>query len=134
MAARYRQWMEHSGSDYHYMIGSPWQLYPPLEAFTRERAFPAGAWHMKHLRLADPSTVAAFPGSQEDHKLGAILPMVERWQRRRLVLVGDSGEQDPEIYGKIARRHAGRVHRIFIRNLSEESRGNSRMAAASSFS
>lgn len=130
MAARYRQWMEHSGADYHYVSGSPWQLYPPLEAFVREAEFPAGAWHLKHLRLADPSTVAAFLGPQQEHKLAAIQSILERWKRRRLVLVGDTGEQDPEIYGEVARRHAGRVQQIFIRNVSGESAAGSRMAAA----
>ncbi len=33
------------------------------------------------------------------------------------MLVGDSGEKDPEIYGKIARKFAGRIERILIRNV-----------------
>ena len=38
----------------------------------------------------------------------------------RFVLVGDSGEQDPEVYGGIARKHPGQVSAIFIRNVTGE--------------
>ena len=39
---------------------------------------------------------------------------------RSLVLVGDSGERDPEIYGTIARLYPKRVLRIFIRAVKGE--------------
>ncbi len=34
------------------------------------------------------------------------------------VLIGDSGEKDPEIYALLARRHPGQVSRILIRNVA----------------
>lgn len=39
---------------------------------------------------------------------------------RTLVLVGDSGEHDPEIYGKVARMYPKRVGQIFIRAVKGE--------------
>ena len=39
---------------------------------------------------------------------------------RSLVLVGDSGERDPEIYGNVARMYPKRVLRIFIRAVKGE--------------
>ena len=50
----------------------------------------------------------------------AIEPLLSGWPKRRFVLVGDSGERDPEVYGEIARRHPDRVHRIFIRDVTGE--------------
>jgi phosphatidate phosphatase APP1 len=49
---------------------------------------------------------------------------------RLLVLVGDSGEHDPEIYGSIARKYPRRIHRIFIRAVRGESNDDQRFARA----
>jgi len=122
MAALYRKWAADCGAGFCYVTGSPWQLYRPLEDFRSEHGFPAGAWHMKHLRLADPQTVRAFFAAQTDYKLPAIEPLLERWPHRPVVLAGDSGEQDPEIYAALARRYPARIARIFIRNVTGEPR------------
>ena len=85
MAAVYQMWAA-QGAAFHFVSGSPWQLYTPLEQFTRDAGFPAGAWHLKHLRLADPETVLAFLGPQQEYKLNAIRPLLERWKQRRFIL------------------------------------------------
>jgi phosphatidate phosphatase APP1 len=33
------------------------------------------------------------------------------------ILVGDSGQEDPEIYAEIRKRHPNRIHAIYIRNV-----------------
>jgi phosphatidate phosphatase APP1 len=38
--------------------------------------------------------------------------------KRRFILVGDSGEKDPEIYGALARSQPGRIVGIFIRDVT----------------
>lgn len=130
MAAVYRQWEERSAAQFCYVTGSPWQLYAPLEAFRETGGFPSGPWHMKHLRLTDPETVKAFLSSHNDYKLEAIEPMLARWPSRPVILVGDSGEQDPEIYGHLARRNPGRIAAVFIRNVTDSTRGDERFRKA----
>jgi phosphatidate phosphatase APP1 len=49
---------------------------------------------------------------------------------RSLVLVGDSGEHDPEIYGKVARAYPKRVVRIFIRAVKGEKPDDERFVKA----
>lgn len=49
---------------------------------------------------------------------------------RSLVLVGDSGERDPEIYGNIARLYPKRVLRIFIRAVKGEKDDDERFLKA----
>jgi phosphatidate phosphatase APP1 len=129
MAELYRGWRA-DGAAFHYVTGSPWHLYLPLEAFLRANDFPSGAWHMKHFRLANPSTVIAMLRSQMDYKLGRIEPVIKRWPKRRMILVGDSGEQDPEVFGELARRHPDRISRIFIRNLQPLERNAPRLQKA----
>lgn len=117
------------GVVFHYVSGSPWQLYRPLSEFRQARGFPPGSFHLKHFRLTD-STVLDLLGSQEKTKLQAIEPILAAYPGRRFILVGDSGEQDPEIYGKIARRHPGQIVAIFIRNVTDEAAEGRRLRAA----
>ncbi len=49
---------------------------------------------------------------------------------RSLVLVGDSGERDPEIYGNVARMYPKRVRRIFIRAVKGEKSDDERFLKA----
>jgi len=49
---------------------------------------------------------------------------------RTLVLVGDSGERDPEIYGFLARKYPKRIHQIFIRAVKGESKDDERFLKA----
>lgn len=130
MAERYQEWARNSGAGFYYITGSPWQLYRPLEEFRQAHSFPPGAWHMKQLRLRDPQTIRSLFAPQTEHKLAAIQPLLERWPLRPVILVGDSGEQDPEIFATIARRHPQRIARIFIRNSSGELRDSRRYREA----
>lgn len=130
MAAVYRGWAEHHGAHFHYVSGSPWQLYEPLEEFFRESGFPPGAWHLKHLRFKEPRTLKALFGHQAGHKLAAIEPLLARWPQRPLVLIGDTSDHDPEIYGELARRHPHRVSRLLLHDTTGEPRDAERYQLA----
>jgi len=84
----------------------------------------------------DPSTVASGPtgtsgfawdtdGAQalfaepEQHKLPLIESLFVAAPQRHFILIGDSGERDPEIYAKLARRFPDQVLGFFIRDLQE---------------
>ena len=58
--------------------------------------------------------------SPERYKLAAIEPLLRQFPNRQFVLVGDSGEKDPEAYGALARKYPGQVRHIFIRDLTGE--------------
>jgi len=49
--------------------------------------------------------------------LQVIASLVRMMPGRRFVLVGDSGEHDPEVYGAIARRFPRQIERVFIREM-----------------
>lgn len=118
MAAVYRTWAT-NGASFHYVSASPWQLYEPLAEFTATNGFPAGSWHMKQFRAKDSSFLALFD-SPENYKPGVIEPMLRLFPQRRFILVGDSGERDPEIYGALARKFPQQIHRIFVRDVTDE--------------
>ncbi len=129
MAEVYRKWANSAGAKFHYISASPWQLYAPLADFLRVTRFPAGTFHLKLFRWKDRSFLNVF-GSPEAYKLQVIEPMLKRFPHRRYVLVGDSGEKDPEAYGVLARSYPRQVARILIRNVTGEGPGAERYRKA----
>ncbi|MDA1017382.1 MAG: App1 family protein [Planctomycetota bacterium] len=113
----------------HYVSGSPWQLYPPLALFLRAEGFPDATFHLKHYRIKDSSLLDML-GSQTQFKRQAIREIMKAFPGRRFLLIGDSGEQDPEIYGQIARTSPDRIVAILIRNVTDEQPDNARMINA----
>jgi hypothetical protein len=118
MAAAYQRWAA-EGAQFHYVTASPWQLYPPLAEFVRSNGFPAGTFHMKSFRAKDSSFLSLMK-SPERYKPPVIQELFRQFPNRRFVLVGDSGEKDPEIYGALARKHPRQVSQILIRDVTDE--------------
>lgn len=128
MADAYRRWAA-AGAAFHYVSASPWQLYDPLDGFFKASGFPQGSVHLKQFRVADRSFFSLF----EDpigYKTPIITGLLTRFPERRFVLVGDSGELDPEVYGDIYRKFPGQVVSIHIRDVTGDARESPRYAAA----
>ena len=115
-----------AGAPVHYVSGGPWQLYRPLARFLVEGRHPEGSFHMKRLTGGIRSPVTslenlarfATPGGTVEHKTAEIARIMERFPGRTFVLIGDSGERDPEIYRDVKSRFGARVERIVIRDLT----------------
>jgi phosphatidate phosphatase APP1 len=116
MAAAYTAWAGR-GADIHYVSAGPWQLYEPLAEFLPRAGYPAGTFHMKAVRAKDRTLFDLFADADVT-KRGAIVPLMQAFPRRRCILVGDSGERDPEIYGQIAREFPDQTAHIFIRDVT----------------
>jgi len=121
MAPLYQRWAQEHGAAFHYVSGSPWQLSRVIEAFLAEAGFPAGSLHLRELRLSDTDTVAAFFDPPVETKRAAIERILADFPRRRFILVGDSSERDPELFGEFARRHIGQVRKVLIREVGNGS-------------
>jgi phosphatidate phosphatase APP1 len=128
MAKVYQSW-EDGGAVFHYVSSSPWQLYPALADFMSDAGFPRGSCHLRYFRVSDESFFDLFTSSEES-KPPVIEALLEAYPRREFVLVGDSGERDPEIYGAIARAHPGRIRHIHIRLVTSENKDSPRMQTA----
>lgn len=129
MADVYRGWTEKSGTQFCYVSASPWQLYSPLADFIRSNGFPAGVFYLKSFRWKDESFFNLFEGP-ERYKPTVIEPLMKQFPNSRFVFVGDSGERDPEIYGKLARDHPQQVTQILIRDVTDENREANRYQTA----
>ncbi len=118
MVTTYRR-LAGAGAVFHYVSSSPWQLYPALREFMDASEFPLGSFHLKLFRLNDESFLNLFKSSRES-KPPIIEALLDAYPQREFILIGDSGEHDPEIYGEIARRHPERIRHIYIRKVTPE--------------
>ena len=118
---------------FHYVSGSPWQLYKLLDEFLVSGGdFPEGAFHMKNVRknllaLESWQDFKKFTEGDEAtlaQKVGQITRLFNNLPEREFILIGDSGEKDPEVFSEIRKTFGGRVREIIIRDVVNE-RGNS---------
>jgi phosphatidate phosphatase APP1 len=95
-----------------YLSTSPWNLYELLTRFLVLRGFPAGP-----LLLTDwgPSRTSLFRVPTEEHKLTLIRALLAEHPALRVVLLGDTGQLDPEIYATIAQEAPDRIRAIYVR-------------------
>jgi phosphatidate phosphatase APP1 len=113
MAEIYRRWQE-AGTAFHYVSASPWQLASCLSGFLRDTGLPSGSMHLKLFRLKDSTPLRRLP-SRKRSKRRTIEQILGDFPRRKFLLVGDSGERDPEVYADVARRHPDHVAGVAIR-------------------
>lgn len=89
-----------------YVSSSPWNLHAFLHAFLVHRGFPLGPVLLRDL-------LGSATGREEKH--GRIREVLALHPDLPFVLIGDSGERDPEIYAEIVREHPGRILAVYIR-------------------
>jgi phosphatidate phosphatase APP1 len=100
-----------------YVSSSPWNLYSPLAEFLRIHKIPLGALFLKDF---GNQTVFA-PGDHESHKLNNIETILDTYPHLPFVLIGDSGERDPEIYRETVKKYRERIRAVYIRSIDTKS-------------
>jgi phosphatidate phosphatase APP1 len=115
MADLFHRWSQ-AGAAFHYVSSSPWQLYSHLSDHLSSVGFPAGSYHLRAFRLRD-HLIRRLLMLRRSGKASVIRNIVRMFPQRQFVLVGDSGEADPEIYGAVARKYPRQVAGIYIRQL-----------------
>ena len=101
-----------------YVSRAPWSIYEVLEAFFHLHRIPIGP--VMFLREWGMTWESPLPRRSKGHKLELIRNMLTLYDELPFVLMGDSGQRDPEIYTQIVREHPARVLAIYIRNVSHD--------------
>lgn len=91
-----------------YISSSPWNLHAFLLAFLRHRGFPLGPVLLRDL-------LGGRAGREQKHE--RIREVLDLHPDLSFVLLGDSGEHDPQIYADIVREHPDRVLAVYIREV-----------------
>ncbi|SEF54117.1 App1 family protein [Algoriphagus boritolerans] len=98
-----------------YVSSSPWNIYDFLMEFLDAHGIPKGPLMLRDIGLSRDQFIA---GSHEVHKLKQINHILEVFQELSFILIGDSGQKDPQIYFEVVKTHPGRVLAVYIRDVS----------------
>ena len=118
VASFYRALQQGVGGEFNpifYVSNGPWNLYDLLEDFLDVHGVPPGPLF---LRDWSPSAIR----SVEEHKLGTVRALLATYPQLPFILIGDSGEKDPEIYHEVVRAHPGRIRAVYIRDVTTKER------------
>ncbi|SEL90573.1 App1 family protein [Halomonas daqiaonensis] len=101
-----------------YVSRGPWAIYEMLEAFFQLNRIPVGP--ILFLREWGLSLRHPWPRRAEDHKQAVITRMLALFDDIPCILIGDSGQHDPEVYTRIVEEHPGRISAIYIRRVDDK--------------
>lgn len=95
-----------------YVSSSPWNLYDVVEGFLEAQSIPPGPLLLRDWDLS-PSI-----GEHGTHKSAAIHQILETYPSLPFILIGDSSQEDPEIYSSVVHEYPARVLAVYIRNVT----------------
>jgi len=118
--AAFYQALRHGGSGKEqnptfYVSSSPWNLYDVIVQFLDVQGIPPGPVMLRDLDLGLDTLSSRH---HHAHKREMLRRVLTTFTSARVILIGDSSQQDPEIYRDAVRDFAGRVAAVYIRNVS----------------
>lgn len=116
------------GVQFHLVSSSPWQLYGDISQFLTEFNYPWMSLNLKSFRFRDPSLANLLKPSTKT-KPEQIESVLSRFPSRKFLLVGDSGEHDPEIYLDMMRKYPDAVVGFAIHDVGNIPVGGKRRQA-----
>jgi phosphatidate phosphatase APP1 len=114
VAAFYRALREGSGGQQNpifYVSSSPWNLYDVISGFLEAEEIPAGPLLLRDWDLGRSLFRTAEFKSRE------IREILETYPSLGFIMIGDSGQEDPEIYTELVAEHPGRILAVYIRSV-----------------
>jgi len=102
-----------AGNPIFYVSSSPWNLFDVIEEFLGAQRIPAGPLLLRDWDLG-PSVLR-----NAAYKTGVIREILAAYPSLPFILVGDSGQEDPEIYADIIATHPGRILAAYIRSVRQ---------------
>lgn len=97
-----------------YVSSSPWNIYDVIAEFLELQRIPEGPIC---LRDWDIELSALESSRLVQHKEPLIREILDLYPDMPFILIGDSGQHDPEIYRTITHEYRGRILAIYIRNV-----------------
>lgn len=102
-----------------YVSSSPWNMYDLFSEFLQLNNIPVGPMFLRDWGFERDSMLAE---NNRVHKLRAITTILDSYPGLRFILVGDSGEEDPEIYTQVIQSFPNRILAAYIREVKVDQR------------
>ena len=112
-----------------YVSSSPWNIYDVIAEFMDLQKIPKGPLVLRDWDIGWSSLSSA---RHFEHKTSVIRDLMQLYPDLEFILIGDSGQHDPEIYRQIVSEFPKRVRAIYIRDVTrtvERSASIQRLAA-----
>lgn len=101
----------HAGlNPFFYVSKSPWNLYAPLVEYLQIQQLPLGPLLLRDFGLRP----------EKEHKRKAIEEVLATYPKLKFILIGDSGEEDPEVYSAVVHGYPDRIRAIYIRSVNQK--------------
>ncbi|MGF1457460.1 MAG: App1 family protein [Leptolyngbyaceae cyanobacterium] len=97
-----------------YVSSSAWNMYDVFARFMEINHIPKGPMLLKDIEFSLESLLTF---THEAHKREQIEPILERFPELPFLLIGDSGQRDPEIYSRLVEQYPDRILAVLIRNV-----------------
>ena len=110
-----------------YLSSSPWNLYDLLVDFMEINRIPAGPLLLRDLGIDKEKFITT---GHYAHKRAQIEHLLTTYPSLPFLLIGDSGQHDPEIFETVIEDFPGRILAIYIRDVSDPDRDASVQAIA----
>ncbi|MEQ8629442.1 phosphatase domain-containing protein [Ekhidna sp.] len=102
-----------------YVSSSEWNLYDFLVDFFETRELPKGPFLLQRFKSGLKELIKSGGGTHM-HKQEKIEALMKFYPDLSFVLIGDSGQRDPEIYASIVNKYPGRIKAIYIRSIKNK--------------
>lgn len=102
-----------------YVSSSPWNMYDLFREFLQINDIPDGPIFLRDWGFEANSLLAE---NNRKYKLGAIYTILESFSDLKFILIGDSGEEDPEIYAQVIQDYPQRILGVYIRDVKHDAK------------
>jgi phosphatidate phosphatase APP1 len=129
MSDLFQEWKRRRGGALHFHVVSagPWQLQPLLSQFFESQRFPDFTWDMRSVDVTEPQVLLReLHPDPYPFKVAAIGAWMRRFPRQHVILLGDSGEKDPEVFARMLTQFPAQIDAVCIRDVSQEPRNADR--------
>jgi phosphatidate phosphatase APP1 len=109
-----------AGNPIFYVSSSPWNLYDLLVDFMEINDIPAGPLLLRDIGIEADRFIIS---SHHNHKSAQIARILDAYPNLDFVLLGDSGQHDPEIYARTVSAYPRRIRAVYIRHVASPARG-----------
>lgn len=111
-----------------YVSSSEWNLYEYILEFSAVNQFPRGIYLLSQLKQFSQ----LLKTGQNNHgtKFTRIVRILEAFPTHRVVLLGDSSQQDPYIYAALVQHFPRQIHAVYIRDVFSQTRQKVKEVAA----
>jgi phosphatidate phosphatase APP1 len=106
-----------AGNPVFYVSSSPWNLYGLLTDFLDHQSIPDGPLMLRDWGI---NAASGLPTRHGAHKRDAIRMIMRCYPGLPFILIGDSGQEDPEVYRDVVHDEGGRILAVYIRDVGPD--------------